>query len=145
MWRAIGLRRRSVPRREQPNTWLHLLLAAGILLYLYSPFLDHWLGKDVYSRPHTHVHVADGALSQLLQLRMIDAAGDHSDHGEHDEHDDGFLCLLDIDALLSLLHTFSVPSPDSVSPHNVLVGGLAPTCLDVSLIYLGSLDPPPNF
>jgi hypothetical protein len=111
------------------------------VVYVYSPLLDHLLDKDVYSRPHTHVHVASHILPQLSRSYERDSVLDSSGQ---DEDDQGIICLLNIDALLSLL--FSI----FITPHTPLVSqdspgvSLVTTYLDVSLIYLSSLDPPPN-
>lgn len=138
IWNGAALR---VPRRERPKAWLHILLAAGVLLYLYSPFLDHLLDRDVYLRPHTHVHVAE---SIIPRLAMPGSSEDSASASDHNEHDNSVLCILNIDAILSLLLTFSGPDYLLAGPQSLLSGSLVPVCLDVSLVYLLTLNPPPN-
>jgi hypothetical protein len=139
--RYTGLRLRAARLSEKLNTWLHFLLVAGVLVYLYSPLLDHLLDKDIYSRPHTHIYVAGNILPQLSQFRESDSLIDNSDQ---DEHDNGVICLLNIDTLLSLLLSIFIVPQTLLAPQDPLVVNLVTTYLDVSLIYLSSLDPPPN-
>ncbi len=141
-WRTARLEWRSSRRREQPKAWLHVLLAAGILLYLYSPLLDHLLHRESYSVPHIHVQVPESFLSQHTNLHGTDAVDGSSDH---DQHDENVLCFLNIDALLSLLLQFTPPLQTLIGPQNLLLGGLDPVCLDVTLVYLQTFDPPPTF
>lgn len=135
------MRLRGTPLSGKLNIWLHLLLAAGVLAYVYSPLLDHVMDKGVYSRPHTHLHFA-GELSQ----RPSHFREDHpaTDHDEHDDADESVICLLNIDALLSLLLSIFILPDTPAAPQEPLVGNLDANCLDVSLVYLSSLDPPPN-
>ena len=123
------------------RAWLHLVLVAGIFLYLYSPLLDHWIGNDAHSRPHNHTHVA---LSELYETAHNHEVAVGGEHGEHKAHGDGVLCLLDIEAFLSLVYTFVDAEPFPVEPHNSLVLSAFPAYSAISVIYLSSLDPPPN-
>ena len=127
--------------RDRLNTWLHLLLVVGVFAYLYSPLLDHLRDNSVYSRPHIHIHVAGNNLQQLAQFRESDTVVDHSDHGEKDE---SVICLLNIDALLSLLLSIFIVPDTLLASQDSLVTSLVATYRDVSIIYLSSLDPPPN-
>jgi hypothetical protein len=135
------LRLRLGPIREKLHTWLQIFLIAGVLVYVYSPLLDHLLEKDVYSRPHTHFHVAGSVLPQLAQFHERDFIAGYD---PHDEQDEGFICFLNVDVLLSLmLSIFIMPHP-APEPRDPLVTDLVTTYLDVSLVYLSSIDPPPN-
>lgn len=135
------MRLHSKTARGELSRWLHLILVAGVLVYLYSPLLDHLLDKDVYARPHTHIHVAGGVPQQLQSHEGESAASGHLDHEAHEE---GVLCMLNIDALLSLWLSMLIVADTLPAPQEPLAASLAATCLDVSLIYLSSLDPPPN-
>lgn len=135
------MRLRTARLSDKRGTWLHLLLVAGILLYVYSPFLDHWLDKDVYSRPHTHINIAAPGLAQQS---LLPDATDAASHGEHGEHDDGYICLLNIDALLSLLLSIFIAPQTLISVPDTLAAELAHTYFDVTIVYLSSLDPPPT-
>ncbi len=102
-------------------------MVMGVFLYLYSPFLDHWLGNEVYARPHTHTHFSEDA-----------------DQDQHDQHEEGFLCFLDIDMLLALLLAFNIEPSPNLGQHLHLIFKLAHFYFQVSLIELASPDPPPN-
>jgi hypothetical protein len=115
----------------------------GIFLYLYSPLLDHWLGNEVYARPHTHVHVSKEIVSQFSPYHETDSSGYSLDQAQH-EHEEGVLCFLDIDALLALLLVFNIAPQAQLVQHLPLVFELAPFYFRVSIIYLSSLDPPPT-
>ena len=113
-------------------------------MYLYSPFLDHWLGNEAYARAHNHVHISKDLVSQISP---------HHDHREtdssvysvdQDQHEESVLCLLDIDALLALLLAFDIAPCAEPVQHPHLAFGLAPYYRSVSIIHLASLDPPPN-
>jgi len=109
-------------------------------MYLYSPLLDHLLDRGVYSRPHTHVHVAGNITVQLSHYFPASDFG--IDNSRHDEQ--GVTCLLNIDALLFLLLSIFLAPQTSLAPQHSPGVTFVTTCLDVSLIYLSSLDPPPN-
>ena len=132
---------RAAPSAKKQKAWLHLLLVAGIFLYLYSPLLDHWLGNGAHSRPHTHTHVARNVILEATHFHESTSVEKLSEHGEHEE---GVLCMLDIDALLALVLTFTSAPPIPLEPQQPLIIGSAPSYLGVSIIYLSSLDPPPN-
>jgi hypothetical protein len=114
---------------------------AGIFLYLYSPLLDHWLGNGTHSRPHSHTQVASRIVLEGAHSLEHTSVATTGEHGEHEEE---VLCLLDIDALLALVLTVTGASPVSLEPQQPLVFGAFASYLDVSVIYLSSLDPPPN-
>lgn len=124
------------------KTCLHLLLVMGVFLYLYSPFLDHWLGNETYARPHTHAHVFEDIVLQISPQHVTDSLGIHIDH-DH-QHEEGFLCFLDIDALLTLLLAFFIVPNAQFAQHPPLVFEIVYFYCQVSIIDLASLDPPPN-
>jgi hypothetical protein len=121
---------------------LHLLLAAAILFYLYSPLLDHWLGHESYARPHTHYHITADILAVTPDYHKL-----FSTHqpDTHDDHEEEVLCLLDINALSIALYTTISPNWFLDFAHNApLTFELyAPYFLTAS-VYLSSLDPPPR-
>lgn len=113
----------------------------GVFAYFYSPLVDHALKRTDYSRPHTHFHIADTTLSQLAQFHGRELLHDHADH---DEHDDGFLCVLSIDALLSLLLAVFMVSDRTPTRQDSLVVPLGGTYLGITLVYLSPVAPPPT-
>ena len=133
------MRLRTGPLTSKLESWLHLILVASILLYAYAPFLDHWLDRDVYARPHTHIHLSTAAAPLPFQQTLAT-----EDHAGHDAHEETVFCALNIDALLSLLLFFFVVPPGPVAAPDMLAARLAPVCLDVSIVYLSTLDPPPT-
>jgi hypothetical protein len=135
------MRLRTAPLNEKLNTWLHLLLVVGVFAYLYSPLVDHLRDSSVYSRPHTHIYVAGNILPQPAPFSETDPVAEHSDH---DEQDENVICLLNIDALLSLLLSFFIVPDTLPTSQDSLGTSLVATYLDVSIIYLASVDPPPN-
>ena len=118
---------------------LHLLLAAGILFYLYSPLLDHWLGHGAHSRPHYHVHLAHSLTADTAHLHGAGPAGHHDAAGE----EEGVLCYLDLDLLLALVFLFDAPQAP-LAQQDSLVFASSPASAGVSLVFLTALDPPPN-
>jgi hypothetical protein len=118
---------------------LHLLLAAGILFYLYSPLLDHWLGHGAHSRPHNHVHLTHSFTLEEAHLHEAEPAGRHDAAGE----EEGVLCYLDLDLLLALVFLFDAPHAP-LAQQDSLVFASSPASAGVSLVYLTALDPPPN-
>ena len=128
---------------RKQNTCLHLFLVAGIFLYLYSPVLDHWLGNEAYPRPHTHVHISGGSISQLSLDQEPDLSGFSVDQTRQ-EHEEGVLCFLNIDAPLTLLLAFDMVPPVQLVQHLPLVFELVPFYFPVSIIHLSALDPPPT-
>ncbi|UCC53319.1 MAG: hypothetical protein JSV68_04990 [Anaerolineaceae bacterium] len=113
-------------------------------MYLYSPFLDHWLGNEAYSRPHNHVHISEDLISQFSPHHDHRDTDSSVNSVDQDQHEEGILCLLDIDALLALLLASDIaPSAEPVQ-HPPLALELAPDSRSVSSIHLASLDPPPN-
>ncbi len=135
----MGLQTASFVRKQKPG--LHLVLVAGVFLYLYSPFLDHWLGNEVHVRPHTHAHVSEDIFSLFSPHQETDSFGYFVDQ---DHHEEGLLCLFDIDALLALLLAFDILPNAQLEPQSKLVFKLSPFYIHVSIIYLALLDPPPN-
>lgn len=123
------------------NICLHLFLVVGVFLYLYSPFLDHWLGNGFYVRPHTHAHISEEMMSQVSLHGETDSFGVA---GEHEEEEENVLCSLDIQALLSLLLPFNMVSQTQLARDSSLVMKAVSFYWEVSIIYLSSLDPPPN-
>jgi hypothetical protein len=117
-----------------------LFLVLGIFSYLYSPLLDHWLGNEVYARPHTHVHVSKDTISQFSLHHEPDLSGNSVEQEQH-EHEEGVLCLLDIEALLALLLAFNIAIQAQLVQQLPLVFELVPFYFPVSIIYLSSLDP----
>ena len=138
----MGLLTTSFGRKQK--TYLHLLLVLGMFIYLYSPLLDHWLGFEIYARPHTHLHVSKDIIRQISFGHETDLSGLVIDQEQH-EHEEGVLCFLDIDALLAILLAFNIASHTQLVQHLPLISKLVPVCNDVSIIYLPSLDPPPTF
>ena len=128
---------------KKRNSCLHLLLVAGIFLYLYSPLLDHWLGNEAYARPHTHVHISDDVISQISLDQEHDLSGFLIDQTQQ-EHEEGVLCFLNIDAPLALLLAFHMAPQVQLVQHLPLVFELVPFYFPVSIIHISSLDPPPT-
>ena len=137
----MGLQTASFVRKQK--ACLHFLLVLGVFLYLYSPLLDHWLGNEVYARPHTHVHISEDITSQYSLHHEPDSAGYTAAQDQH-EHEEGFLCFLDIDAVLALLLAFNMVAQAQLVQHSPLVSELVPFYLPVSILHLSSLDPPPT-
>lgn len=135
----MRLQTASFVRKQKTN--LHLLLVMGVFLYLYSPFLDHWLGNEAYARPHSHARVSEEILSQISPHHEIDSSKYAVDQ---DQHEEGVFCFLNIDALLALLLAFIIVSNAQLGQHPPLVFKLAHSVNQVSIIHLASLDPPPN-
>jgi hypothetical protein len=118
----------------------HLMMVATIFLYLYSPLLDHWLGLEAYARPHTHIDVATSILTEN--------SDPHQSHSENHSngHQEGVLCLLDINALLSLALDITTDPNwflDFVRNTSLVFDLHTPYSL-VPSIHLTSLDPPPR-
>lgn len=112
-------------------------------MYLYGPLLDHWLGSEVYTRPHTHVHVSKDIISQSPLHHEPDSSVYSVDKNHH-EHEEGILCFLDIDALLALLLVFNIAPQAQLVQQTPLVFEMIHVYHQVSIIHLTSLDPPPN-
>lgn len=129
----------SFVKKQKP--YLHLLLVFGVLLYLYSPFLDHWFGNEIHARPHTHAHVSRDRNPQFSPHHETDSLRHSVDQ---DSHEEGLFCLFDIDALLALLLAFDIVPNAQLERQPTIVFKLSPIYLHVSIIYLASLDPPPN-
>ena len=128
----------SVPSVQKQKPALQLLLVIGIVLYVYSPMLDHWLGHDYYARPHTHIDLPGNLSTGIFAQNQIEI-DDH--HPEHSEPEDYVLCLLDINTLLY------APLDDNVVliVQNVpLIFDIFPYLVTGSTVYLPSLDPPPR-
>jgi hypothetical protein len=85
--------------------------------------------------------VAGSILPQTAQSSESDSVADHSDH---DEQDENVICLLEIDALLSLLLSIFIVPDTLLASQDSLSTTLVATYLDVSIIFLPSVDPPPN-
>jgi hypothetical protein len=103
----------------------------GIVLYVYSPLLDHWLGHAHYARPHIHIHLSDNVVT-------VETEGHFAENGDHEED---VLCVLDIEALFFVVLNVYV----ALIVQNVpLIFDLFPYSLQGSPIYLSSLDPPPR-
>lgn len=131
------MRSQPMGLRRKQKTWLHLILAVGMFVYLYSPLLDHWAGHETYARPHTHIHVEN----IFAQYPVVETNVHVSEHGEHEE---GVLCLLDINALFSVIFYFNAGESICTIQNSQLVFDLLPPYQQVSAIYLSSLDPPPR-
>lgn len=132
------LQSQSAPLAQKQIFGLHLLLVMGIILYVYSPLLDHWLGAEHYVRPHTHAYLPETISTEISTLYHFDAENHLSTDGDHEEN---ILCSLDIKTLLYvvlnvnvILIVQNVPLIFDIFPH--YVGG--------SSVYLPSLDPPPR-
>ena len=121
----------SVPLAQKQKTSLHLLLVIGVILYIYTPLLDHRLDREYYTRPHIHIHLHESFSIKATEDRFL----------EHDDHQEGILCLLDIKTL-----AYIIPSVNAifVVQDVPLVFGLTPYSITVSNIYLPLLDPPPK-
>jgi len=117
------------------KTCLHLVLVVGVFLYLYSPFLDHWLGNESYARPHNHVHI-----SHISPPREMDSLEQVVDS---DQHEEAVLCSLDIDMILALLLAFNMELGIQIVQHQPLVSELFPHYFPVSTVYLATIDRPP--
>ncbi len=135
----MGLQTASFVKKQK--TFLHSFLVLGLFLYLYSPLLDHWLGNETYARPHNHAFVSNDIVSQFTPHHDTDSLGNSVDQ---DRHAEGFLCSLDIDAHLALLLAFIVVPHSQLVQHFSLFFEFSSVYFPVSIIYLASLDPPPN-
>lgn len=111
---------------------LHLFLVAGIVLFVYTPFLDHSLGLGIETRQHQHV------------LLSFSAEGLSETHIEHDDHDETYLCTLNLDAVLGLILGFEFISQLDFTPQNTLSVAIAADYQRVATIFLPTIDPPPN-
>lgn len=125
---------------KKQETGLHLLLVAAVLVYLFSPLLDHWLGNDAFARPHTHIYLSENHLPS--QFRHAEDTADG--HAINDEHAEFILCLLDINAFLAIA-LINTGLANSLVEKNILVFGLPLPYLPTETISLSSLDPPPQF
>ena len=126
---------------QKTKLGLHLFLVVGIVFYLFTPLLEHWLGYENYARPHTHIHFVDEASSTIFGLSQFE----HEEHfTEAEEHEAGFLCLLNINALFYVALNFNAPLTACTIQNSTLIFDLSLTYLQVSTIYLSSLDPPPR-
>jgi hypothetical protein len=123
---------------KKGRVWLQLFLIASLFLYFYSPLLDHWTGNSHYGRPHTHIPIKPNLL-----LKPAPESG--SNGLDDDEHEENVLCILDINALLSVvlsnvnpawLLDFATNASLVLDFHEVFVSA-AP-------IFLSSSDPPPR-
>jgi hypothetical protein len=103
----------------------------GIVLYVYSPLLDHWLGHKYYARPHTHIHLPENIVT-------LETEGHFS---ENDDHEEDVVCVLDIEALFFIVLIVYAPLIIQNAP---LIFDLFPYYLQSSTISLSSLDPPPR-
>lgn len=129
----------SVPLTQKQKSSLHLLLVFGIVLYVYTPLLDHWLEREHYTRPHTHIHLPESFVIGDIEDYFI---GDIEDYfSKHSDHQEGILCLLDIKTLIYVIPNINVVFVVQDIP---LVFGLTPYSVHASNIYLPSLDPPPK-
>jgi hypothetical protein len=134
------LRVKAAPLVKKQKIGLHLLLVAVIFFYLYSPLLDHWLGVESYTRPHTHLYFSTNILTEIPDQSEI--------HWEnHSEgHQEGVLCFLDINALLSIALYVTITLDwflDFAHNSSFVFNHWVPYFLAAS-IYLSSLDPPPR-
>ena len=120
---------------------LHLLLVMGVFLYLYSPFLDHWLGNEAYGRPHNHTYISEDTISQLSYPHETDLSAEYL--VDLNQHEEGVLCSLDIDVILSLLLAFNMAPGMQRVQHHPQIFELVPYYFPVSIIYLATVDRPP--
>ncbi len=127
---------------KKQKTILHLVLVLGVFSYLYSPFLDHFFDHEVYARPHNHIHFP---IEILAQNSIHYEPGSIMHHDGHEHHEEGFLCFLDIDALLALLLAFNITPDDQFVCHHPLVFGFDLVYFHISILHLSPLNPPPIF
>ncbi len=128
------MNKQAITSRHQSSIWLHLFFVAGVVLYLYSPFIDHWFGLDTQSRPHTHV-----AVPTFYQMPF-----DH-EHEEHVESESPFLCSLNIDAVLTLLLGFYSNTTSAVTePQGTLSFAWDTSYITVAAVFPTVITPPPN-
>jgi hypothetical protein len=137
-----ALKFRKMLSGERYKAWLQIFLAATLFLYLYSPFLDHWLGNTHYGRPHTHISLPAAVLSAASGNAEAAPA---AHEGGHEAHEEDVLCLLDIDALLIVLD-FDVrpnfwPGPNLDAS---LVFDFQAALMTANPIFVSALDPPPR-
>ena len=110
----------------------------GIVLYVYSPMLDHWLGHGYYARPHTHIYLPKTISTEFSTQYHVETEDYHS---ENSEDEDYILCLLDINALFYVALDVNVVLIVQNVP---LIFDLFPYLVTGSTVYLPSLDPPPR-
>ena len=115
-----------------------MLLVFGVVLYIYSPLLDHWLDNDHYIRPHTHIHLSENILTNVSTQNHREIEGHFSENSDHEEN---ILCMLDIKTLIyALLNVNAVLIVENVP----LIFDLFPYYMQGSTVYLPLLDPPPR-
>jgi hypothetical protein len=135
------LRTQTVPPFvHKQHVWLHLLLVAGIFVYLYSPLLDHWLGA-VQTRPHTHYYITGNSVVEIFHLHD-DAVTENDD--DVVGYEQGVLCLLDLATQLAILLHLDGFLVEQIVHSPSLVFAAVPAYLWFSPVYLSSLDPPPR-
>ena len=100
--------------------------------------LDHWLGHEYYSRPHTPVHLPENIFTEISTQDHAEIEHHHSGHSEHEEN---VLCLLDINALFFVVLDVNIVLIMKTVP---LIFDLFPYLVKGSNVYLSSLDPPPR-
>ena len=123
---------------QKLKSGLHLLLMIGIVLYVYSPMLDHWFGSDTYTRPHTHIHLSANILVESPAPNSFEVEDDHSENSESQEF---ILCSLDINTLFCVTPDANVFLIVQKIP---LIFDLFPYLVMGSSVFLASLDPPPR-
>jgi len=77
----------------------------------------------------------------IFDTYEAEGAEHFSDHAEHEE---SVLCLLDVNALFYAALNFNVPLITSAIQNSTLIFDLSSLYLQISTIYLSSLDPPPR-
>ena len=126
---------------QKQKNGLHLLLVLGIISYLFSPLMDHWLGHDTHTRPHTHVSFPENNFITIAPLLLLET----SEHfPENSEHEEGFLCVLDVNALFFAAIDVSLVPTRCMIRNAPFIFDFFHCYVKVTPIYLLSLDPPPR-
>lgn len=126
---------------NKTQRWLNPLLIVGVLVYLFSPLLDHWLGHGGSARPHNHLIVAEISLLEFAQPgheQLMHSVAD-------DNHDEGVLCLLDFNLLFAAILLVTIALGQLALPRFPLSFALLLPGLAVTNVALPGHYPPPRF
>ena len=86
-------------------------------------------------------HLVDEASTTIFELDQFET---EAHFAEDEEHEAGLICLLNLNALFYVAFNFNAPLTTCSIQTASLIFDLSPIYLQVSTIYLSSLDPPPR-